>query len=66
MKMPKELFCKIVRDERGIDAPWLSAEQTIEDAMGDDTGPEAIGVYRLVEIKTVRRKMEIVSIKRNH
>jgi hypothetical protein len=60
MKMPKELFCKIVTDARCVDAPWLAAEASLENAVGDDVGPLSVGVYRLVEIKRVRRTLEVI------
>jgi hypothetical protein len=60
MKLPPELFCKIVED----DAPWLSAEASMENCVGDDTGPLKVGVYRLVETRLVKRKLEVLTRKK--
>jgi len=58
MKLPKELFVKI--EEMQNDAPFLSADASLESCVGDDTGPLTVGVYRLVETKRVHRKLEVI------
>ena len=61
MKLPKEVFVKVETDPRGVDEPWLSDDASIEACFGDDDGPTKIGVYRLVEVRTARRRVEILS-----
>lgn len=62
MKLPKTLFCKIVKGDRN-DADWLSAEASIEDCMSDDVGPIDIGVYELVQTRRVERKLTVSNVR---
>lgn len=55
-KLPATLYVRIDHPENG-DA-WFSCEDTLEASLEDD-GPDDVGVYRLVEVKRVRKTIQI-------
>ena len=59
MKLPKQVFCKVVPGDRGDEA-WLSAAASLDGAMGDDIEATDIGVYQLVEVTRVARPIQTV------
>ena len=60
-KLPKQLFVRIEIDSNDKDSSWFSASDTLEGAMSDNDGPEAVGVYQLVETKRVEKVIQVAS-----
>ena len=63
MKLPKELFVRIVTPENGT-ASWFQTNLSEDDVMDGEDGPEDIGVYRLVETKRLHKVITPVSTPR--
>lgn len=56
MKLPKTIYARVEDNEPH--EPYLTSWETAEEAVDGD-GPSVIGVYRLVEVITARKKIEI-------
>ena len=55
--LPKLVY---VVEERGTDgSTWLLATQQLFDAAADDGSERAVGVYKLVETKRVKRVVQV-------
>ena len=55
MKRPKTIYVRVVDED---DEPYLSASETVADAIEDD-GPSTIGVYQLVEMVTAEKTVTV-------
>jgi len=55
MALPKELFVRLDVPENNDACAWFVAADTLEKAMEGEDGPEEIGIYQLVEIRTMQK-----------